>query len=228
MRSRAASPLLRFGKRNHRAMRWGNAEDTERNAQRSHAWPVIGPQLKHDNEKQAACTWTWVTLSYFAEDWQFPGHIATICSCPQSRFWLRIYAPSVHWQVLLKVKSLHGMQLDSIVWVRCLLLPMFSGSTNTIVMEGPSSLHLNQQMQRLCWGYAEPIFSWGYAARWSWPKRFRWRDGQWTWIFDTSNWDMLAEKLHVFGWRCILVCWCIFFALWFSFPWYLEGAFAYV
>lgn len=59
----------------------------------------------------------------------------------------------------------------------------------------------------------EPIFCWGYAARWSWPKRFRWRDGQWTSFFDTSNWDMLAEQLHVFGWRCILFCWCIFCSL---------------
>lgn len=90
-------------------------------------------------------------MTYFAEDWQFPRHIATICSCPQSRFWLRIYAPSVHWQVLLKVKSPHGMQLDSIVWVRCVLLSMFSGppKTNTIVMEGPSSLHLNQLNEKL-------------------------------------------------------------------------------
>ena len=158
----------------------------------------------------------WVTLQKIGS---FQAILQIFVVAPKVIFWLRIYAPSLHWQVLLKVKSLHGMQLDSIVWVRCLLLPMFSGSTNTIVMEGPSSLHLNQQMQRLCWGYAEPIFSWGYAARWSWPKRFRWRDGQWTWFFDTSNWDMLAEQLHVFGWRCIFVllvhifCSLVFFSM---------------
>lgn len=103
--------------------------------------------------------WTWVTLSYFAEDWQFLRHIATICSCPQSRFWLRIYAPSVHWQVLLKVKSLHGMQLDSIVWVRCLLLPMFSGPPKTVLIP---LLWKDLQaciLTNRCRGYAEVMLS---------------------------------------------------------------------